>query len=95
MVELGGKGMSPEVSISLFLVFFGGSIEYGLESRNRDTFVAGCGRGVNGNSGLMGSGWSVLLQGYVGRRPHCEQIGALYLIHVDGSVMSPPLSLSE
>jgi len=93
VVELGGKGMSPEVSISLFLVFFGGSIEYGLESRNRDTFVAGCGHGVNGNSGLMGSGWSVLLQGYVGTRR--EQIGALYLIHVDGSVMSPPLSLSE
>ena len=48
MVELGGEGMGPEVSTSLFLVFFDGSVEYGLESRNRKIFVAGCEHGVNG-----------------------------------------------
>ena len=99
MVELGSEGMSAEVSTSLFLVFFRGSVEYGLESRNRDIFVAGCGHGVNG--GLMGSSWLVLLG--IGLGTHTASLARIVgwtdalvpecgsRIRADGSLMAPPL----
>jgi len=51
VVEVCGEGMVPEVSAGLFLIFFESSIEYGLEIRNRDIFVAGCGHDVDGADG--------------------------------------------
>jgi len=47
VVEPSSERMGAEVSTSLFLVFFGGSVKYGLKSKNRDVFVAECGHGVN------------------------------------------------
>ena len=65
VVEVCGEGMVPEVSTSLFLIFFGGSVEYGLESGNGNSFFAGRGHGINRR--VMGSSWSVALRNWV----HC------------------------
>src|SRR5712675_2937102 len=72
--------MVPEVSAGLFLIFFEGSIEYGLESGNGDSFFAGRGHGINW--GLMGSTWSVLRGAYVGTRPRWQ-------VPWDGHISAP------